>query len=196
MGGRGAYRASEADEAAWRRATRPKRCKLAQNRALGRMVADKLRLEWSPYQVAGWLKRTYPQDETRQVSHETIYRTLFIQARGALRKELNVSPVYWDFTFLKRNGFPASRRTIGGRRGGKSADHRTFGYRAGRAGPRRGRRQARRQPGDLETRTLASLRGCHGGESSPLRSQREYRPPGSQRRQAGPSYRPVVGLQP
>ena len=52
------------------------------------MVADKLRLEWSPYQVAGWLKRTYPQDETRQVSHETIYRTLFIQARGALKKEL------------------------------------------------------------------------------------------------------------
>jgi len=51
-------------------------------------VAEKLRLEWSPYQVAGWLKRTYPQDKTRQVSHETIYRTLFIQARGALKKEL------------------------------------------------------------------------------------------------------------
>lgn len=52
------------------------------------MVADKLQLEWSPHQVAGWLKRTYPQDETRQVSHETIYRALFIQARGALKKEL------------------------------------------------------------------------------------------------------------
>jgi IS30 family transposase len=51
-------------------------------------VTEKLRLEWSPYQVAGWLKRTYPQDETRQVSHETIYRTLFIQARGALKREL------------------------------------------------------------------------------------------------------------
>jgi IS30 family transposase len=51
-------------------------------------VAGKLRLQWSPYQVAGWLKRTYPQDESRQVSHETIYRTLFIQARGALKKEL------------------------------------------------------------------------------------------------------------
>jgi IS30 family transposase len=87
-GGRGAYRASEADAAAWRRATRPKRCRLAQNPALARIVADKLRLEWSPYQVAGWLKRTYPQDETRRVSHETIYRTLFIQARGALKKEL------------------------------------------------------------------------------------------------------------
>ena len=87
-GGWRAYRASEADASAWQRAGRPKRCKLAQNRALARLVAEKLRLQWSPYQVAGWLKRTYPQDETRQVSHETIYRTLFIQARGALKKEL------------------------------------------------------------------------------------------------------------
>jgi IS30 family transposase len=87
-GGRHGYRASEAETAAWDRAERPKRCKLAQNRVLARLVADKLRLQWSPAQVAGWLKRTYPQDETRQVSHETIYRTLFIQARGALKKEL------------------------------------------------------------------------------------------------------------
>jgi IS30 family transposase len=87
-GGRQAYRASEADTSAWQRAQRPKRCKLAQNRPLAWLVAEKLRLQWSPYQVAGWLKRTYPQDETRQVSHETIYRTLFIQARGALKKEL------------------------------------------------------------------------------------------------------------
>jgi len=87
-GGRRSYRASEADAAAWHRATRPKRCKLAHNPALARIVADKLQLEWSPYQVAGWLRRTHPQDETRQVSHETIYRTLFIQARGALKKEL------------------------------------------------------------------------------------------------------------
>jgi IS30 family transposase len=87
-GGRHAYRASEADAATWDRAERPKRCKLAQNRALARLVADKLRLQWSPRQVAGWLKRTYQHDETHQVSHETIYRTLFIQARGALKKEL------------------------------------------------------------------------------------------------------------
>jgi len=87
-GGWRTYRASEADASAWQRAARPKHCKLAQNRALARLVAEKLRLQWSPYQVAGWLKRTYPQDETRQVSHETIYRTLFIQARGALKKEL------------------------------------------------------------------------------------------------------------
>lgn len=87
-GGCCSYRASAAEQAAWDRAQRPKPCKLAQNRALARSVAEKLRLEWSPHQVAGWLKRTYPQDETRQVSHETIYRTLFIQARGALKKEL------------------------------------------------------------------------------------------------------------
>src|SRR5580765_4730715 len=87
-GGLGVYRASEADASAWQRARRPKRCKLAGNRTLAQLVAEKLRLEWSPRQVAGWLKRTYPQDETRQVSHETIYRTLFIQARGALKKEL------------------------------------------------------------------------------------------------------------
>lgn len=87
-GGRRAYRASAADQAAWDRAKRAKRCKLAQHPALARVVAEKLRLQWSPRQIAGWLKRTYPDDETFQVSHETIYRTLFIQARGALKKEL------------------------------------------------------------------------------------------------------------
>lgn len=91
-GDRDSYRASEADTAAWDRAQRPKRCKLARNRTLAHLVAGKLRLQWSPYQVAGWLKRTYPQDESRQVSHETIYRTLFIQARGALKKELLQHP--------------------------------------------------------------------------------------------------------
>jgi len=87
-GGPGGYRASSADQAAWDRAHRPKVCKLIQNRALAHLVAGKLCLEWSPEQIAGWLKRTYPDDETYQVSHETIYRSLFIQARGALKKEL------------------------------------------------------------------------------------------------------------
>ena len=87
-GGLGGYRASRADEAAWDRARRPKLCKLVQNRALARRVASKLCLEWSPEQIAGWLKRTYPNDATYQVSHETLYRSLFIQARGALKKEL------------------------------------------------------------------------------------------------------------
>ena len=87
-GGRSAYRANMADEAAWERAHRPKTCKLAQNPALARIVAEKLQLEWSPRQIAGWLEVHYPNDETYQVSHETIYLTLFIQARGALKKEL------------------------------------------------------------------------------------------------------------
>jgi len=87
-GGRRRYRASQADQAAWARAHRPKTCKLAENRALARMVAEKLQCRWSPRQIAGWLKRSYPDDENFQVSHETIYRTLFIQARGALKKEL------------------------------------------------------------------------------------------------------------
>jgi IS30 family transposase len=87
-GGQEGYRASRADQAAWDRASRPKVCKLVQNRELAQVVASKLRLEWSPEQIAGWLKRTYPNDETYQVSHETIYRSLFIQARGALKKEL------------------------------------------------------------------------------------------------------------
>jgi IS30 family transposase len=87
-GGRIGYRASEADRAAWHRAHRPKRCKLVLNRILASIVSGKLRLRWSPEQIAGWLKHTYPSDESRHVSHETIYRSLFIQARGALKKEL------------------------------------------------------------------------------------------------------------
>ncbi len=87
-GGRRDYRASEADQAAWDRAHRPKRCKLVENRALARIVAKKLKQLWSPEQIAGWLKRTYADDENFQVSYETIYRSLFIQARGALKKEL------------------------------------------------------------------------------------------------------------
>lgn len=87
-GGCDGYRATEADEAAWNRARRPKRCKLRENRALARIVAHKLRMLWSPEQIAGWLKQTYPCDESQHVSHETIYRSLFIQARGALKKEL------------------------------------------------------------------------------------------------------------
>ena len=87
-GGRQPYRANKAEQAAWDRAHRHKTCKLAENRALALIVAEKLQLEWSPRQIAGWLKYTYPDDENFQVSHETIYLTLFIQARGALKKEL------------------------------------------------------------------------------------------------------------
>jgi len=87
-GDRKTYRASQADQAAWDRAHRPKTCKLVENRALANIVAAKLQMWWSPEQIAGWLKHTYPDDENEQVSHETIYRSLYIQARGALKKEL------------------------------------------------------------------------------------------------------------
>ncbi|MCG8004232.1 MAG: IS30 family transposase [Candidatus Thiodiazotropha lotti] len=87
-GGHRGYRASQAEQAAWDRANRPKTCKLVEKRTLARIVASKLQLEWSPEQIAGWLKLTYPDDEHYQVSHETIYKSLFIQARGALKKEL------------------------------------------------------------------------------------------------------------
>ena len=87
-GGRQGYRAYRADRAAWDRARRPKLCKLAQHRKLARLVARQLRKSWAPQQIAGWLKRRYLDDEHRQVSHETVYKTLFIQARGALKKEL------------------------------------------------------------------------------------------------------------
>ena len=87
-GGLGNYRASQAEQAAWGRACRPKICKLVKNPTAAQIVASKLQLQWSPEQIAGWLKREFPADVSFQVSHETIYRTLFIQARGALKKEL------------------------------------------------------------------------------------------------------------
>ena len=89
-GGLKHYRASQADQAAWDRAQRPKPCKLATHPALRRIVARKLRCNWSPEQIAGWLKREYPTDEHHTVSHETIYRSLFVQARGVLKKELQL----------------------------------------------------------------------------------------------------------
>ena len=87
-GCRSGYRALQADAQAWRNARRPKACRLAQNPALAREVAQKLRVNWSPQQIAGWLERTYGNDESMRVSHETIYRSLFIQTRGVLKKEL------------------------------------------------------------------------------------------------------------
>ena len=87
-GGYESYRATESDQAAWDRTRRPKLCKLACNRPLSRLIATKLQLNWSPEQIAGWLKIEYPEDESNHVSHETIYRSLFVQARGVLKKEL------------------------------------------------------------------------------------------------------------
>jgi IS30 family transposase len=88
-GGRELYRAAEADLAAWESARRPKLCLLAKNRELQRIVAVKLEAGWAPQQIAGWLKDEYPKNPELWVSHETIYRSLFVQARGTLKKELN-----------------------------------------------------------------------------------------------------------
>lgn len=87
-GGLAGYRATQADQRAWDRAQRPKPCKLVVNRKLADIVAGKLQFQWSPEQIAGWLKQAYTGDEDFHVSHETIYRSLYIQARGALKKEL------------------------------------------------------------------------------------------------------------
>ncbi|SRR6266480_199649 len=87
-GGRRRYRATQADSAAWEAARRPKACLLAANRQLQRIVAVKLKQDWSPQQIAGWLREQYPGSPEMWVSHETIYRSLFVQARGALKKEL------------------------------------------------------------------------------------------------------------
>src|SRR5215470_1077469 len=87
-GGRLTYRAHDADRQAWNAALRPKRCLLAGNCKLRDVVASKLILDWSPEQISGWLKTHYPNNKSMRVSHETIYRSLFIQARGVLKKEL------------------------------------------------------------------------------------------------------------
>jgi IS30 family transposase len=87
-GGYDKYRAVDAENQAWVRALRPKYCKLSTNKLLQHVISNKLTIHWSPEQIAGWLKRKYPNEEHNQVSHETIYRSLFVQARGVLKKEL------------------------------------------------------------------------------------------------------------
>lgn len=87
-GGTARYRAAGADSQAWKRALRPKPCKLAVHARLRQAVAMKLEMDWSPEQISGWLKRTFPRTEALHVSHETIYRSLYVQARGVLKKEL------------------------------------------------------------------------------------------------------------
>lgn len=87
-GGREAYRAAGSDTRAWDCAKRPKACKLSFNERLCQLIARKLRLKWSPQQIAGWLRRQHPDEESHRVSHETIYRSLYVQTRGVLKKEL------------------------------------------------------------------------------------------------------------
>jgi IS30 family transposase len=114
-GGRGRYRAAQADRAAWDSARRPKACLLIKNRPLQRIVAAKLKQDWSPQQIAGWLRDQYPGNPEMWVSHETIYRSLFVQARGALKKEL--------MSHLRsRRSFRRPRHAIDGRRGDRIAN--------------------------------------------------------------------------
>ena len=87
-GGARRYRAAASDAQAWDRAHRPKPCKLAGNACLCRMISTKLHRKWSPQQIAGWLMQEHPDEEGKRISHETIYRSLFIQTRGVLKKEL------------------------------------------------------------------------------------------------------------
>jgi len=126
-GGRPAYRAHDAEGQAWQSALRPKRCLLAMNRKLRDIVASKLILDWSPEQISGWLKNRYPNDENMRVSHETIYRSLFVQARGVLKKELmdhlrskhaSLAPFQraWTFTRADRRCHLDPRTASGGGR--------------------------------------------------------------------------------
>jgi len=106
-GGRGHYRAAQADELAWQRVRRPQRCVLARRPTLRAWVAERLRRDWSPRQIAVGLQHAFPDDERMRVSHETIYRSLFIQARNVLKKEL--------LGHLRRGGFMRRPQTAPGR---------------------------------------------------------------------------------
>ena len=115
-GGQARYRASEADERAWERAWRPKQCRLVCRPQLRRLVEEKLREDWAPQQITGWLKHTYPGNEFYRVSHETIYRSLFIQARGAFKKGLT------QYLRSKRTIRRSRHATRKGRGGGQIQD--------------------------------------------------------------------------
>jgi IS30 family transposase len=115
-GGRAAYRAHDADHQTWVSALRPKKCLLGVNRKLRNIVASKLILDWSPEQISGWLKNQYPNDESLRVSHETIYRSLFIQARGALKKGL------MDHLRSKRRMRRSRHATVSGQSRGQIVD--------------------------------------------------------------------------
>ncbi|MEX0735746.1 MAG: IS30 family transposase [Steroidobacteraceae bacterium] len=114
-GGRRGYRAAQADSTAWQSARRPKPCLLAKNRRLQRIVALKLKQDWSPQQITGWLKDRHPENPEMWVSHETIYRSLFVQARGALKKELLGH-------LRSRRRLRRPRHAVDGRQGDRIAD--------------------------------------------------------------------------
>jgi IS30 family transposase len=144
-GGRAGYRATEADRAAWRSARRPKPCLLARNRPLQRIVAGKLKQDWSPQQIAGWLREQYPENPEMWVSHETIYRSLFVQARGALKKELIGH-------LRSRRSIRRSRHAVDGRTGERIPDAVSISQRPAEA-------QDRAVPGHWEGDLVEGARG-------------------------------------
>src|SRR6202158_4595704 len=151
-GGRSVYRANQADGEAWESALRPKRCLLSINVKLQKMVASKLILDWSPEQISGWLKIQYPDDESLRVSHETIYRSLFIQARGVLKKELI------QHLLSKRRIRPSRQSRVSGHRSGRIVDAISI----------------RERPAEIEDRAIPGhwegdlLRGAHNSHVATL----------------------------
>ena len=165
-GGRAQYRANEADQQAWASALRPRPCLLATHSKLQEIVAGKLMPDWSPQEISGWLKQHYPDDKGMRVSHETIYRSLFIQARGALKQELvrhlrsrrrirrsRHASVHAHFPRPDRGCCLHPRKTCGSRR---SCHSRTLGGRS----VARGAQQSRSHSGG------ASFAFLHAGEGA------------------------------
>jgi IS30 family transposase len=147
-GGREHYRATTADERAWKQAERPKPCKLVTQRRLRTVVTQKLLLDWSPEQISGWLRRSFPANQTMQVSHETIYRSLFVQARGVLKKELVAH------LRSKRGMRHARTASVHGHHRGQIVDAVTIGERPAQA-------EDRAVPGHWEGDLLAGCRGSY-----------------------------------
>lgn len=145
-GGSGAYRAQAADAATWARASRPKTCKLESLPKLRHEVARKLRKEWAPQQISRWLKKNHPDDYDMNVSHETIYQTLFVQARGVFRKELT--------DHLRRSGYIRRARKLQSARRGRIVDALSIRERPAEA-------EDRAIPGHWEGDLLAGGRSSH-----------------------------------
>ena len=147
-GGYAEYRAHQADKAAWKRAKRPKPCKLQGRPQLIRAISRKLRMEWSPEQISGWLRREFPSNEYYHVSHETIYKSLFIQARGVLKKELMA------YLRTERSGRRPKKHTIKNKGLGQIPDAVTIRERPASA-------EDRAVPGHWEGDLIAGSNGSH-----------------------------------
>lgn len=151
-----AYRAQAADRAAWARASRPKRCKLSSSPKLRLAVAHKLQLGWSPEQISRRLRAEQPEDPEMNVSHETIYQTLFVQARGVFRKELT--------NHLRRSGYIRRAKKLQSAQQGRIVDAISIRERPAEA-------EDRAVPGHWEGDLLAGGRSSHIGTLVERRSR-------------------------